>query len=89
MEVLHGLVVTESFIQITVTSTGCTEKKDFEVRVQESLPPVLTFFRVNPDPCDMAPHLTDIQFSRDEAGGGNHEFEVANRFQVGPSGPGK
>ncbi len=83
VETLHGLVLTETTATITVTSTGCTAKEDFELRLQESEPPILTITRVKPDLCRAAPHSIDIVFSLKEIGSAN--FTVANLFAPGPS----
>ncbi|MDJ0715435.1 MAG: hypothetical protein QNJ54_14615 [Prochloraceae cyanobacterium] len=82
-ETLHGLVLTETSIIITVTSNGCTEKKDFKIELQESKPPIVTFIRVVPDPCKMVSHSIDITFSLKEIGVA--QFKVANPFAPGPT----
>ena len=38
IETLHGLVLTETTATIKVTSTGCTKKEDFQLRLQKSEP---------------------------------------------------
>ncbi|MDJ0703147.1 MAG: hypothetical protein QNJ46_07705 [Leptolyngbyaceae cyanobacterium MO_188.B28] len=81
-EILHGLAIAETTVTITVTSTGCTDKSDFEIQLQKSSPPVVTFVRVNPDLCRAAPHSVDIIFSIKEVGADN--FTVANLFEPGP-----
>ncbi len=83
IETLHGLVLTETTVTIKVTSTGCTKKEDFQLRLQKSEPPILTIIRVKPDPCKAAPHSIDIVFSLKEIGAAN--FTVANPFAPGPS----
>ena len=82
-ETLHGFVLTETTATITVTSTGCTDKKDFKVQLQKSSPPIATFIRVNPDLCEAAPHSVDIVFSLEEIGASC--FKVGNLFEPGPS----
>ncbi|MDJ0694520.1 hypothetical protein [Mastigocoleus sp. MO_188.B34] len=84
VEVLHGLVVTETEVIITVTSTGCTDKSDFEVSVQESLPLLVTFKRIGIDPCRTAPLSVDLSFSRKEVGIYS-DFKVTNPFASGPN----
>ena len=83
IEILHGLVLTETTATITVTSNGCTAKEDFQIQLQESKPPILTIIRVKPDLCEAAPHSIDIIFSLKEIGSAN--FRVANLFAPGPS----
>ncbi len=82
IETLHGLAVTETKVIITVTSTGCTDESDFKIEVVETLPLLVTFVRVKPDFCRMAPHSVDLSFSLKEVGGA--EFKVANLFAPGP-----
>lgn len=82
VETLHGLEVTETKVIITVTSTGCTDKDDFKIEVQESLPPIATFIRVQPDFCRAVSHSVDISFSLKEVGAA--EFKVGNPFEPGP-----
>lgn len=82
IETLHGLTVTETEAIITVTSTGCTDQSDFKIEVVETLPLLVTFVRVKPDFCRMAPHSVDLSFSLKEIGGA--EFKVANLFAPGP-----
>ncbi|MDJ0715436.1 MAG: hypothetical protein QNJ54_14620 [Prochloraceae cyanobacterium] len=82
-ETLHGLIITETSVIITVTSNGCTEKKDFKIELQESKPPIVTFIRVKPDPCNMVSHSIDITFSLKEVGAA--EFKVTNPFAPGPT----
>ncbi|ETW98141.1 hypothetical protein [Candidatus Entotheonella palauensis] len=82
VETLHGLEVTETAVVITVTSNGCTDKDDFEIEVQKSLPPIATFIRVQPDFCEAVPHSVDISFSLKEVGAA--EFKVGNPFRPGP-----
>ncbi|MDJ0717964.1 MAG: hypothetical protein QNJ54_27705 [Prochloraceae cyanobacterium] len=83
IETLHGLVLTETTATIKVTSTGCTAKEDFQLRLQKSEPPILTIIRVKPDLCLAAPHTIDIVFSLKEIGATN--FTVANLFAPGSS----
>ncbi len=81
VETLHGLEVTETQV-ITVTSNGCTDRGDFKLEVQESLPPIVTFIRVQPDFCRAVSHSVDIAFSLKEVGAA--EFKVGNPFEPGP-----
>ncbi|KST68031.1 hypothetical protein [Mastigocoleus testarum] len=81
-ETLHGLVLTDTTATITVTSTGCTDKSDFKIQLQESSPPIVTFVRVKPDFCRVVPHSVDIVFSLKEIGAAS--FKVANLFEPGP-----
>ncbi|MDJ0594889.1 MAG: hypothetical protein QNJ72_33750 [Pleurocapsa sp. MO_226.B13] len=83
IEPLHGLVLTETTATIKVTSTGCTKKEDFQLRLQKSEPPILSIIRVKPDLCKAAPHSIDVVFSLKEIGAAN--FTVANLFAPGPS----
>ena len=81
IETLHGLTVTEQVVTIFVTSTGCTQKEDFTVELDKSLPPSVTFSRVNPDYCKGAARPYPIKFSFQEIGLqeiGTKEFKVAN-----------
>ena len=82
VETLHGLAVTEKKVTITVTSNGCTDKSDFKIEVQESLPPIVTFIRVKPDNCRAISRSVDICFSLKEVG--TTKFKVANSFAPGP-----
>jgi hypothetical protein len=81
-EPLHGLRLTGNQVIITVTSTGCTDKADFKIALQESQPPIATFIRVQPDFCRVVPHSVDIAFSLREVGAA--AFKVANPFEPGP-----
>src|SRR5262245_5095618 len=63
VEPLHGLRLTGNQVIITVTSTGCTDKADFKITLQESQPPIATFIRVQPDFCRVVPHSVDLAFS--------------------------
>ncbi len=82
VETLHGLTVTENKVIITVTSTGCTDESDFEIVVRESLPPLVSFVRIQADFCKMAPHSVDLSFSLKKIG--TAEFKVENLFSPGP-----
>jgi hypothetical protein len=82
VEPLHGLRLTGNQVIITVTSTGCTDKADFKITVQESQPPIATFIRVQPDFCRVVAHSVDIAFSLREVGAA--QFTVANPFEPGP-----
>jgi hypothetical protein len=81
VETLHGLQVTREVAIVTVTSTGCTEKEDFIIILQGSQPPIVTFIRLRPDVCKVAPHNIDIPFSLKEVGA--TLFTVANPFKPG------
>ncbi|NER50645.1 MAG: hypothetical protein F6J92_29045 [Symploca sp. SIO1A3] len=74
--------MTKTSSTITVTSTGCTEKKSFETILEESKPPVATFIRVRPDPCEATPHKVNIEFSYHEVDA--DKFKIANPFVPGP-----
>ncbi len=82
VETLHGLAVNETEVVITVTSTGCTDKNDFKIEVVKTLPPVVTFIRVKPDPCKAAPQKVNLSFSLKEIG--TADFKVDNLFAPGP-----
>ncbi|MDJ0616933.1 MAG: hypothetical protein QNJ63_09340 [Calothrix sp. MO_192.B10] len=82
VETLHGLVVTETKVIITVTSTGCTDESDFKIEIVETLPLLVKIVRVKPDFCRMIPHSVDLSFSLKEFGAA--EFKVANPFAPGP-----
>lgn len=81
-ETLHGVVVTETTVTVTVTSNGCTDAEDFRIEVQESQPPIATWIRVTPDPCRMVAHSVDLDFSLKLIG--SADFKVANTFAPGP-----
>ncbi|MDH3600539.1 MAG: hypothetical protein OEU26_12965 [Candidatus Tectomicrobia bacterium] len=82
VETLHGLMLTESQVIITVTSNGCTGKEDFKIELKESQPPIATFIRVQPDYCRAVAHSVDIAFSLKEVGAA--EFTLDNPFEPGP-----
>jgi hypothetical protein len=82
VEPLHGLRLTGNQVIITVTSTGCTDKADFKITLQESQPPIATFIRVQPDFCRVVPHSVDLAFSLREVGAA--VFKVANPLEPGP-----
>ena len=82
VETLHGLTITAEKATITVTSNGCTDKSDFKIEVQESLPPIVTFIRVKPDNCKKVSRSVDISFSLKQVG--TTKFKVANPFASGP-----
>ena len=82
VETLHGLSVNETKVIITVTSTGCTNESDFKIEVVKTLPPLVTFVRVKPDLCKVAPHSVDLSFSLKEIG--TADFKVDNLFAPGP-----
>ncbi|WP_163831088.1 hypothetical protein [Spartinivicinus ruber] len=81
IETLHGLQVTEKAVTIVVTSTGCTQKDDFIVVLDKSMPPEATFIRLMPDYCRAASRNIPIQFSLKEVGAA--EFTVGNRVKPG------
>ena len=83
IETLHGLVLTDTQVIITVTSNGCTDKNDFKIDLKESHPAILTFIRVQPDFCRVTPHRVDIAFSLKEVGAA--AFTVENPFEPGPA----
>lgn len=78
VEILHGLTVNENNIIITVTSTGCTDESNFKIEVVKTLPPLVTFIRVKPDLCKVAPHSVNLYFSLKEIGFA--DFKVKNLF---------
>jgi len=82
VETLHGLMLTDNQVIITVTSNGCTDKDDFKIELKESHPPIATFIRVQPDFCRAVAHSVDIAFSLKEVGAA--EFKVDNPFEPGP-----
>jgi hypothetical protein len=82
IETLHGLMLTENQVIITVTSNGCTDKGDFKIQLKESHPPIATFVRVQPDICKAAVHSVDLTFSLKEVGAA--EFKIGNPFEPGP-----
>ena len=61
IETLHGLEVTETKVVITVTSSGCTDRDDFIIELEKSLPPIATFIRVQPDFCKAIDHSVDLR----------------------------
>jgi hypothetical protein len=52
LEPLLGVIFLKSGIVFQVTSTGCTQKSDFDLQVLESYPLQLRLIRINPDLCD-------------------------------------
>jgi hypothetical protein len=82
VETLHGFMLTDSQVIIRVTSNGCTDKGDFKIALKESHPPIVTFIRVQPDPCKAVVRSVDIAFSLKEVGAA--EFTVDNPFEPGP-----
>jgi hypothetical protein len=82
VETLHGLMLTDNQVIITVTSKGCTDKDDFKIELKESHPPIATFIRVQPDFCRAVAHSVDIAFSLKEVGAA--EVKVDNPFEPGP-----
>lgn len=52
LEALHGVLFGRTGIIFQVTSSGCTQKSDFDVVIMESYPLQLRLNRLNPDPCD-------------------------------------
>ncbi|WP_424099792.1 hypothetical protein [Moorena producens] len=83
IEPLHGIQVTQRYVTIFVTSTGCTQKEDFTTILEKSQPPSATFIRLKPDFCRAASRLVPIRFSLQEVGA--KEFKVANLFVPGPN----
>ena len=82
IENLHGFQLTEKTATIVVTSTGCTEKQDFVVVLQQSQPAAATFIRLKPDFCRAAPSPYLIKFSLPEIGA--QEFTVTNLITPAP-----
>lgn len=56
---LHGLQVNNSSIIFTVTSTGCTQEKDFELLIEPG--PTVTLIRTRLDHCRRAPMTMRIK----------------------------
>jgi len=82
IEPLHGIQVTEGYVTILVTSTGCTKKEDFISILEKSQPPIATFIRLEPDFCRAASRPVPIRFTLEEVGA--KEFTVANLFEPAP-----
>ena len=83
-EKLLGTLVDEDGIVFQVPSSGCTQKKDFEVRVLESEPLQLLVVRIKPDFCDaVVPYGERIRYSYEELNLANGtRFIVINPRQV-------
>jgi hypothetical protein len=52
LEALHGVLFGKNGIIFQVPSSGCTQKSDFDVIIQESYPLQLRLDRIHPDVCD-------------------------------------
>lgn len=68
-----GHMVTEKGVHIQVRSGGCTEKNDFQVKIQraesEGAPTVVSFVRINVDPClALLPYGKILTYSFEELG---------------------
>ena len=72
LERLHGLRFDEKYLTIRVTSTGCTGKDDFDIRVTkvraEKITLDLEIVRTTPDLCKTTTHVVELSFSWEELG---------------------
>jgi hypothetical protein len=72
LERLHGLRFDETCLAIRVTSTGCTGKEDFEIRLSKSTTGntalTLEVLRLTPDRCKTISHVVELSFSWEELG---------------------
>ena len=59
---LHGIGVEQDMLVFTVTSNGCTQNEDFELRVEPGAVPRVTLMRLRPDLCKRVPLAKRIQF---------------------------
>ena len=83
LEMLHGLVVNNETVILTVTSNGCTSADSFKIDVAESLPPQVKVIRVIPDNCRGVSRPIDLKFPLKAFGG--RKFRLANPLAVGPA----
>ncbi|NIA00289.1 hypothetical protein [Massilia sp. CCM 8734] len=91
LERLHGLRFDEKYLTIWVTSTGCTDKKDFEIRFTKGTAGKITLaleiLRIAPDLCKTTTHVVELSFSWEELGIAvellkSASVKVANPFGV-------
>ncbi|NHZ38607.1 MULTISPECIES: hypothetical protein [Massilia] len=91
LERLHGVRFDEKYLAIWVTSTGCTGKEDFEIRVGKGTTGKISFsmeiLRITPDLCKTTTHVVELNFSWEELGLDpaqlkNASVKVANPFGV-------
>ncbi|RSZ56811.1 hypothetical protein HF313_30220 [Massilia atriviolacea] len=72
LERLHGLRFDEKTLTIWVTSTGCTGKDDFEIRLSKGTTGKITLgmeiVRIAPDLCKTTTHVVELGFSWEELG---------------------
>lgn len=91
LERLHGLRFDEKYLTIWVTSTGCTDKNDFEIRFTKGAAGnttlALEIVRIAPDLCKTTTHVVELSFSWEELGIAveilkSASVKVANPFGV-------
>ncbi|NHZ37224.1 hypothetical protein [Massilia rubra] len=72
LERLHGLRFDEKSLIMWVTSTGCTGKDDFDIRVTKGTTGKITLgleiVRTTPDLCKTTTHVVELSFSWEELG---------------------
>ena len=84
LERLHGINITDDSIVFFVTSTGCTDKKDFKCKVDTGFtgqtPVNIALTRIIPDTCKAMPHVVEVKFTLKELGiKGAFEVELLNK----------
>ncbi len=82
LEPIHGIQLTKTNIAFTVSSTGCTAKKDFIlVLIDDSL----ALIRIRPDYCEARQHTVKISFGFSEVIGlKSPTFKTKNKFAPVP-----
>ena len=83
-ELLHGCVIRAETIEISVTSTGCTDAADFRFDIDEILGELaVTITRTNQDLCKMVQTVISLELTLPEQLRGK-DFRVQNLFARGP-----
>ncbi|NHZ80554.1 hypothetical protein F2P44_14910 [Massilia sp. CCM 8695] len=86
LERLHGIRFERKNLVLWVTSSGCTGKDDFQIRLAKAkTAPTLEIVRIKPDLCKAVNHVVELSFSWEELGLDAEELmsaavKVANTF---------
>lgn len=85
-EVLMGINITDSEIELHVASGGCTNKNSFSIEIDKGSigkpPYVLRVYRVKSDNCEaFLPNGVSVRYSKDELGlSGISEMSLINKL---------
>ena len=84
-EQLHGLMIRDGKIVVSVTSTGCTKSEHFKLDVVDANGELaVTVFRTQPDFCKKVPFVIEMELDLPEQAQ-SAPFKVQNSFIKGPA----